>query len=110
MTKLKLCNSPEEFFRAVQIKQWDLIKSASSGIKIYKDVLWMRLLELSEGMKLPNGCRFFVYIPFWKEVFPKGKKYYRFRSLVVRTLPENPDIVVDIPEDVTKRPWSIHSY
>lgn len=80
LTKLKLTGDPLEFFRQLQIKSWNLQSNCSSGIKVYKDVLWMRLFEMSEGIKLPNGCKFFTYVPFWGSAFQHGKKFYRFRK------------------------------
>ena len=110
LTKIKLVGGPEEFFRQVQIKKWNLAENTSSGLKIYKDVLWMRLLEESEGMRLPNGCRFFAYIPFWKEVFPRGKKYYRFKDVrVFEQIRDESDLMFK-NSDISKRPWEYHAY
>lgn len=97
MTKVSLVG-PEEFFKQTQIDKWNVTKSMS-GLKIVKDVLWMRMMEVSEGMKLPNGCRWFYYIPFWG-----GKpKFYRFRT--------NPILdcmnLQDFYPAATK--WTIHS-
>ncbi len=74
MTKVALVGA-EKFFRQTQIDKWSLPDSTGNGPKIVTDVLWMRMLEESEGMRLPNGCRLFYYVPFWKSV----PRIYRFR-------------------------------
>ena len=79
MTKLKLVGDPLEFFRQMDIYKWSL-PDTMYPLKVIKDILWMRLLEQSEGMKLPNGCRWFCYTKFWGDVFPGGKRYYRIRK------------------------------
>lgn len=97
MTKVSLVG-PEEFFKQTQIDKWNVTKSMS-GLKIVKDVLWMRMMEVSEGMKLPNGCRWFYYISFWGS----KPKFYRFRT--------NPILdcmnLQDFYPATTK--WTIHS-
>lgn len=60
------------------ISKANTIMRASSGLYIYENVLWMRMLEVSEGMRMPNGAKWFGYVPFWKEAFPKGKRFYKF--------------------------------
>lgn len=96
MTKLSLVG-PEKFFKQTQIDNWN-ITDAMTGLKIVKDVLWMRMMEVSEGMKLPNGCRWFYYILFWGS----KPKFYRFRA--------NPmvDCIEDFYPAATK--WTIHSF
>ena len=97
-TKLALVG-PEEFFRQTQIDNWKAT-SMVTGLKTVKDVLWMRMLEASEGMKLPNGCRWFYYIPFWGS----RPKFYRFRT--------NPMLdcmnLQDFYPAATK--WSVHGF
>jgi hypothetical protein len=73
MTKISLVGS-ERFFKQTQIDK-RRVPDAMMGLKVVKDVLWMRMLETSEGMKLPNGCRWFYYISFWGS----KPKFYRFR-------------------------------
>jgi hypothetical protein len=98
MTKVALVGA-EKFFRQTQIDKWNLPDSAGNGPKIVTDVLWMRMLEASEGMKLPNGCRWFYYISFWGS----KPKFYRFRT--------NPILdcmnLQDVYPATTK--WTIHS-
>ena len=97
MTKLSLVG-PEKFFKQTQIDKWT-VTDAMSGLKIVKDVLWMRMLEASEGMKLPNGCRWFYYISFWGS----KPKFYRFRTNPVLDCMN----LQDFYPATTK--WSIHS-
>lgn len=54
------------------------IETVQSGIRVY-DPFWMKLLEARSGKKLPfnKDC---AYFPFWGDIFPKGKRYYRFRT------------------------------
>ena len=99
MTKLKLVGSPIEFFRQTQIKHWNVAESVSHCTKVYKDVLWMRMLEESEGMRLPNGCRLPIFIPFYSKI-----KYYRFRNLV----PRHDYVIENMEEYIKTRPWSYH--
>ena len=77
-TKIALAGGGLAVFRAVE--SWSVIDEATTGLKVYNDILWMRLLEASEGMKLPNGCRWFSYNSVLGEVFPHGKRYYRIRK------------------------------
>lgn len=72
MTKISLVGS-ERFFKQTQLDKRRM-PDAMMGLKVVKDVLWMRMLEASEGMKLPNGCRWFYYISFWGS----KPKFYRF--------------------------------
>ena len=95
-TKLAMVG-PEEFFRQTQIYNWN-VTEAMNSLKTVKDVLWMRVVEASEGMRLPNGCRWFYYIPFWKP----APRIYRFR---VNPLAEY--IAEAYP---TGNVWSFHSY
>lgn len=100
MTKVALVGA-EKFFRQTQIDKWNLPDSAGNGPKIVSDVLWMRMLEESEGMRLPNGCRLFYYVPFR---FTPPVRLYRFRvnpTLDCMSLP-------DYYPATTK--WEIHSY
>ena len=97
MTKISLVGS-ERFFKQTQIDK-RRVPDAMMGLKVVKDVLWMRMLETSEGMKLPNGCRWFYYISFWGS----KPKLYRFRT--------NPLLdcmnLQDVYPATTK--WTIHS-
>ena len=97
MTKVSLVGA-EGFFRQTQIDKWN-VTDAMTGLKIVKDVLWMRMMEVSEGMKLPNDCRWFYYISFWGS----KPKFYRFRT--------NPILdcmnLQDFYPATTK--WTIHS-
>ena len=81
MTKLKLVGK-DQFFYQTQLRDRDLVYEVSHGMKVIKDCLWMRMLEISEGMRLPNGCKTFGYVKFFSDVFPKGKRFYKFRSLI----------------------------
>lgn len=102
-TKLKMCGGDGlEFFRQLQIKKWNISESVSHCLKVYKDVLWMRLLEANEGMKLPNGCRMPIYIPFYS----LAPNWYRFRSLLNHSGVE----IVDMEEFLKSRPWEIHTF
>lgn len=56
------------------------IERVSSGLTIYSNVLWMRVFEARTGATMPNGARFFCYVPFWKPDMPKGKRIYVFRK------------------------------
>ena len=96
-TKLQLVG-PKEFFRQTQIDNMAFADRVSTGLRVIKDVLWMRLLEESEGMRLPNGCRWFNYIPF---TFEPELRIYRFRV--------NP-VVKNIADAYpTNDAWSLHS-
>ncbi len=54
-----------------------LLQRVSSGLFVYDNVLWMRMIEIDKGMRLPNGARYFAYTPFWK---PKERKrIYKFQ-------------------------------
>ena len=97
MTKISLVGS-EQFFKQMQINKWRVI-DAMKGLKVVKDVLWMRMLETSEGMKLPNGCRWFYYISFWGN----RPKFYRFRTNPILDCMNLPDMYP------SKTKWSIHS-
>lgn len=88
-TKFFYAGGPLEFFRAVELEHRS-VTEAMSGLKVWPDVLWMRVLEASEGMKFPNGCKWFDYVPFWGDIFPRGKRYYRIRY--------------------GKNPWVYHSF
>lgn len=98
MTKVALVGA-EKFFRQTQIDKWNLPDSASNGPKIVTDVLWMRMLEESEGMRLPNCCRLFYYIPFSFENTPR---IYKFRV--------NPLVEYIAEAYPTEDVWSFHSY
>jgi hypothetical protein len=56
------------------------IERASNGLIIYDNVLWMRVFEAKTGKAMPNGAKWFEYIPFWKPDMPKGKRLYVFRK------------------------------
>lgn len=97
MTKISLVGSGQ-FFKQTQLDK-RRVPDVMMGLKVVKDVLWMRMLEMSEGMKLPNGCRWFYYISFWGS----KPKFYRFRT--------NPILdcmnLQDVYPATTK--WTIHS-
>lgn len=75
--KVMKAGSPEEFVRQAATKTW--YEAACSGFYIYPDVFWMNMLTARTGKKLPNGNKWFTYIRFLPEVFPRGKRFYRFR-------------------------------
>ena len=56
------------------------IERASNGLIVYDNVLWMRVFEAKTGKAMPNGAKWFEYIPFWKPDMPKGKRLYVFRK------------------------------
>lgn len=97
-TKLQLVG-PKEFFRQTQIDDMTLADRVKTGLRVIKDVLWMRLLEESEGMRLPNGCRWFNYIPFTFEPRPR---IYKFR-----VAPKVESVEDAYPAGSN---WSVHSY
>lgn len=57
-----------------------LIERVSNGLTVYENVLWMRVFEVRTGGKMPNGCKFFDYVSFWKPGLPEGKRIYHFRK------------------------------
>lgn len=56
------------------------IERVSNGLIVYENVLWMRVFEAKTGKAMPNGAKWFEYIPFWKPDMPKGKRLYVFRK------------------------------
>ena len=56
------------------------IERAANGLIVYDNVLWMRVFEAKTGKAMPNGAKWFEYIPFWKPDMPKGKRLYVFRK------------------------------
>lgn len=62
------------------ISKPNLIQRASSGLMVYENVLWMRMFEVRTNRRLPNGAKWFEYVPFWKPGMPKGKRLYVFRK------------------------------
>ncbi len=56
------------------------IERASSGLNVYENVLWMKVFEARTGRMMPNGGKWFDYVPFWKPDMPKGKRLYVFRK------------------------------
>lgn len=56
------------------------IERASSGLNVYENVLWMKVFEVKTGRMMPNGGKWFDYVPFWKPDMPKGKRLYVFRK------------------------------
>lgn len=79
-THLKLV-TPIEFVRQHSVNKWRLV-DAMNPLKIHKNVLWMCIMETQTGKRSATGNRWFTYVKFWKDFFPKGKRYYRFRSLI----------------------------
>ena len=94
VTKLKIIGDPMAFFRQVQIYKWDILKEMT-GLKIIDNVLWMLMIN-TEGLRMPNGCRWFDYIPFFSNIYPKGKRYYRFTA--------------SNTEDDASKAWTFHSF
>lgn len=101
LTKIKIAGGAEEFFKQTQIKHWNLQDNTTHCLKVYKDVLWMILLEQSEGMKLPNKCRIPIYVEFYRPI-----KYYRFRNLV----PKSDYVIANMDEFIKSRVWSYHDF
>lgn len=97
-TKVALVGA-KKFFKQTQTDKWRLVDSASNGPKIVKDVLWMRMIESQEGLRMPNGCRWFYYIPF---SFDNEPHIYKFRV--------NPLVEYIAEAYPTKNVWSFHSY
>ncbi|MBR5298997.1 MAG: hypothetical protein IKU36_01965 [Bacteroidales bacterium] len=62
------------------ISKTKTIERASSGLSIYENVLWMKVFEVKTGRMMPNGGKWFDYVPFWKPDMPKGKRLYVFRK------------------------------
>lgn len=56
------------------------LERVGSGLTVYKNVLWMRVFEAHTGKAMPNGAKWFEYVPFWKPDMPKGKRLYVFRK------------------------------
>lgn len=57
-----------------------LIERTANGLTVYENVLWMRVFEAKTGKAMPNGAKWFEYVPFWKPDMPKGKRLYVFRK------------------------------
>lgn len=51
------------------------LQRCMSGLMIYKNVLWMAMLELKTGKRLPCGTTWFEYSKF---IEPFKKNFYRF--------------------------------
>ena len=51
------------------------VNRSSSGLYVYDNVLWMRMVEIDKGIRLPNGAMWFDYTPFWK---PMKKRIYKY--------------------------------
>lgn len=77
LTRLKQFNNNE-----IVLTRWispaNELWRAVDSIRVYKP-LWLDLMTAMTGKSLPNGNHDFGYIPFWADVFPKGKRYYIFK-------------------------------
>lgn len=77
--KLFMTRFAEFNHNAIAFTRWlapaNELHRAQTGIRVYKP-LWLDLLTAITGKALPNGNHDLGYIPFWADVFPRGKRYY----------------------------------